>query len=139
MGKRRISSGTMARDSIWLTRDPCLSRSSACTSRRTFPAPGSAWPWSNASSGARADRCGRKPKRIKGRRFTLRLRPRGGPGMMDSSKETDIDLVLVEDSSDHIELASRVFQKLNTPLKIHVIQDGEEALAYLTTHSAKLV
>ena len=41
------------------------------------------------------------------------------------------ELLLVEDSPDHIELAMRVFQKLNTPLNIAILQDGEDALNYI--------
>jgi two-component system response regulator len=43
----------------------------------------------------------------------------------------NVDLLLVEDSPDHVELAYRVFQNLNSPLKVHVAQDGEEALNFI--------
>lgn len=43
----------------------------------------------------------------------------------------EVDLLLVEDSPDHIELASRVFQRLGQALNVHIIQDGQEALDYI--------
>jgi len=47
------------------------------------------------------------------------------------AEKNSIDVLLVEDSPDHIELASRVFQKINPPLHIKIIQDAEEALNFL--------
>lgn len=46
-------------------------------------------------------------------------------------KPRKIDLLLVEDSPDHVELASRVFQKLGASCSVHIAQDGEEALNFV--------
>jgi two-component system response regulator len=46
-------------------------------------------------------------------------------------KRPDADLLLIEDSPDHVELASRVFQQLGAELKVHIVQDGQEALNFI--------
>src|SRR5688572_15799622 len=50
-------------------------------------------------------------------------------------------VLLVEDNSDDVELALRVFEKLGMKQEIKVVGDGVEALAYLRAnpHSIKLV
>ena len=41
------------------------------------------------------------------------------------------EILLVEDNSDDVLLAKHAFSKVELPHKLHVVQDGEEALSFL--------
>jgi len=42
-----------------------------------------------------------------------------------------MDILLVEDSPEDVEITLRAFQKYNLSNKVHVVQDGEEALEWI--------
>ena len=42
-----------------------------------------------------------------------------------------MDILLVEDSPEDVEITLRAFQKCNLSSKVHVVQDGEEALEWI--------
>lgn len=42
-----------------------------------------------------------------------------------------MDILLVEDSPEDVEITLRAFQKYNLANKVHVVQDGEEALEWI--------
>lgn len=42
-----------------------------------------------------------------------------------------MDILLVEDNSEDVEITLRAFQKYNLSSKVHVVQDGEEALEWI--------
>jgi len=42
-----------------------------------------------------------------------------------------IEILLVEDSPEDVEIALRAFNKQNLANKVHVVEDGEDALAYI--------
>ena len=42
-----------------------------------------------------------------------------------------MDILLVEDSPEDVEITLRAFQKYNLSKKVHVVQDGEEALEWI--------
>ena len=46
-----------------------------------------------------------------------------------------IDVLLVDDNDDDIEIALRTFKKSKTQNRIHVVHDGQEALAFLRHES----
>ncbi len=45
--------------------------------------------------------------------------------------QNDIEILLVEDNPEDVEITLRAFKKRNLTNKIHVVEDGEEALEYL--------
>src|SRR6185295_10447511 len=47
------------------------------------------------------------------------------------SMRNGMDILLVEDSPEDVEITLRAFQKYNLSSKVHVVQDGEEALEWI--------
>ncbi len=50
---------------------------------------------------------------------------------MEKQQFKAIEILLVEDNPNDIELALRAFEKHNLINKVHVVRDGEEALAFI--------
>ncbi len=47
------------------------------------------------------------------------------------SYQNDVEILLVEDNPEDVEITLRAFKKRNLTNKIHVVEDGEEALEYI--------
>lgn len=47
------------------------------------------------------------------------------------SDQNNVEILLVEDNPEDVEITVRAFKKRNLKNKIHVVEDGEEALDYI--------